>query len=75
MRRQRKLTPAQRRVLLNITGNADTRRYDGDWQIFRKLVRRGYVMLEMSERQSGSLIIQFHRHVLTSKGLAALDTR
>jgi hypothetical protein len=64
---RRKLTPAQRRVLLRITGS-DRPAYLHDSKIRRKLVQRGYVTLETGCYKSGSC----NGYNLTSKGRAAL---
>ncbi|MBK8129424.1 MAG: hypothetical protein IPK53_11095 [bacterium] len=84
MRRQRKLTPAQRRVLRQIVVDADdvmaggygfyARRtgYRSERSIRRKLTRRGYAVHEF--RRVGN-----NMHLLTiwptPKGLVALATR
>ena len=68
MRRQRKLTPAQRRVLLSITDNGEFRHYQHDGEIRRKLIRRGYVTLEVGRFRWGYR----HMYMMTPKGLAAL---
>lgn len=70
MRRQRKLTPAQRRVLRLITDNGYPRSYRTDGVICRKLVRRGYAMMAVIPAPWGGY---YSAHVLTPKGLAALE--
>ena len=69
MRKQRKLTPAQHRVLLSITNNGEFRHYQHDGEIRRKLVRRGYVTQEVGRCRWGYR----HMYVMTPKGLTALE--
>ncbi len=78
MRRQRKLTPAQRRVMRQIVADADAVMAGGesrsdylfvaDYDIEEKLLRRGYAVREWRGRAAGSAYITWP----TPKGLAAL---